>query len=223
MTQIALLRHGQASFGSDNYDQLSQTGHQQAQWLGEYLKGLSKSFDRIVIGTMVRHLETANGVLAGLNTSIALEKHAGLNEYNFQGLLDPLKSQYPDQWLNTNNTQRDYYHNMKQAITYWMDGRIKNDGQDTWKDFCTRIRSGFAFAYQCEAKRILVVSSGGPIAVILADVLKLDQQRTRDLTLQIKNSSISTLLYNRSNFTLDSFNDISHLNTPSKVKRITFA
>jgi broad specificity phosphatase PhoE len=31
MGQIYLVRHGQASFGSANYDQLSELGHEQAR------------------------------------------------------------------------------------------------------------------------------------------------------------------------------------------------
>lgn len=73
------------------------------------------------------------------------------------------------------------------------------------------------------AKRTLVVSSGGAIAAILADVLQLDHNRTCEITLQIKNSSMNTLLYNRKNFALDAFNDISHLNTADRQSSITFS
>ena len=31
MAQFYLVRHGQASFGTDNYDRLSELGHQQAR------------------------------------------------------------------------------------------------------------------------------------------------------------------------------------------------
>jgi broad specificity phosphatase PhoE len=36
MGNIYLVRHGQASFGAENYDQLSTLGQQQSQRLGEY-------------------------------------------------------------------------------------------------------------------------------------------------------------------------------------------
>ena len=219
MAEITLLRHGQASFGADNYDQLSPTGHQQARWLGAHRKNLNKSFDRIVMGTMVRHLETAQGVMDGLGATLDFETHAGLNEYDFQGLLRPLKALYPDQWLDTGHAKRDYYHNMKLALNCWMDGRIASDGNDTWDSFCNRIQDSFEFIYNGDAKRTLVVSSGGPISVILAHILQLDKQRT----LQIKNSSTSTLLYNRKDFALDSFNDVSHLLTADKQNSITFS
>jgi len=60
MAEITLLRHAQASFGADNYDQLSELGHRQAQWLGQHLRNPGKGFDRLVMGSMVRHRETAH-------------------------------------------------------------------------------------------------------------------------------------------------------------------
>ena len=223
MAEIILIRHGQASFGADNYDQLSDLGYQQACWLGGHWAELGKTVDRVVMGTMARHRQTAEGVLSGLRAECELETHAGLNEYDFQGRLKPGKADFPELWSDTGHARRDYYHNMKSALGRWTNGDIASDGRDTWLSFCDRIRSGFQFACDHPGKRILVVSSGGPISVILADILGLDQRRTVDLTLQIKNSSTSSLLYNRVSYTVDSVNDVSHLLTPDKQQHITFS
>ena len=232
MAEITLVRHGQASFGTDHYDRLSPLGHQQALWLGQHFKQLDQRFDRVVLGTMQRHEETARGVLSGLAIELPLETHIGLNEYDFQGLLTPFKQQYPHQWQSTDHARSDYYHNMKLALSYWMSGDIESDGQDTWQSFCTRIRTGFEFAYHStvndKTKRTLLVSSGGVIAVVLTQILKLDSKQTCNLTLQIKNSSCSKLLYRRptqslDDFTLDSFNAVTHLQSPERQKNITFS
>jgi len=223
MAEITLVRHGQASFGTDNYDRLSNIGHRQARWLGKHWRQLDKHFDRVITGTMVRHHETAQGVLAGLEKALPIDAHPGLNEYDFQGLLTPLKEQHPAHWVETGHAKRDYYHNMKQALSYWMDGTIATDGKDSWATFCERIQAAFAFALDSGAKRTLMVSSGGPISVILQSVLQLDNARTRDLTLQIKNSSTHKLLYNGTALTLDSFNDVSHLQSADKQHAITFS
>jgi broad specificity phosphatase PhoE len=45
MSEIYLIRHGQASFGSDNYDRLSPLGVRQAQCLAKHLAKTDKSFD----------------------------------------------------------------------------------------------------------------------------------------------------------------------------------
>lgn len=223
MAEITLLRHGQASFGAADYDQLSELGQRQAQLLGEQLRQLGQSYDRIVLGSMLRHRQTNEGVLTGLGQQIPMAVHEGLNEYDFQRLLISLRQQHPALWADTGHARRDYYHNMKQALSFWMDGTIDTDGRDSWVSFCQRVAAGFAFAHTTDAKRILVVSSGGPISVILRSVLKLDDPRTRDLTLQIKNSSTSKLLYNRKSFALDSLNDVSHLLIPGSPQLITFS
>lgn len=223
MAEITLLRHGQASFGADNYDCLSAAGEQQAEWLGEHYRRLGERFDRIVMGSMVRHAQTARGVLRGLGESAEPEVHPGLNEYDFKGLLDPHKALHPQQWVDTGHAKRDYYHNMKAALGYWMDGTIADDGTDSWDSFCARIQQGLRFAADTSAKRILVVSSGGPIAVIVAQVLRLAPAQICDVTLQIKNTSTSKLLYNRRDFTLDSLNDISHLQHPERKAFVTFS
>lgn len=223
MAEIILLRHGQASFGADNYDQLSELGHSQCLWLGEYLQDLGRQCDRVAMGAMDRHHQTAQAVLRGLQCNLEPMVNPGFNEYDFQGLLTPLREQFPDEWVETGHSRRDYFHNMKRALGYWMSGAIENDGKDSWSEFCERIHSAFDEVCQGDFRRLLIISSGGPIAVILARVLRLDHQRICDMTVQIKNSSISTLLYNRVDLTLDSFNDVSHLQTPERLKHITFS
>lgn len=223
MAQITLLRHGQASFGAANYDQLSPLGQQQAVWLGQHLKDLGQGFERIVCGTMARHQQTALGVIEGLGDDLAIDYHPGLNEYNFRGLLGPLRRDWPEQWTDTGQARRDYYHNLNLAMRLWMDGRIATDGQDSWSDFCARTQLGFEFARRGPAKRTLVVSSGGAIASILASVLELDHARCRAMALQIKNTSRAQLLYSCQRLSLDSFNDVSHLLRADRQQAITFA
>ena len=223
MAEIILVRHGQASFGADNYDQLSELGFAQSQWLGEYLKQLDRPCDRVVMGSMARHRQTADGVLAGLGATIAPEVHPGLDEYDFQGLLDPLRARFGHQWCDTGHARRDYFHNMKRALGYWMSGDIDSDGRDSWVSFCQRIGEALDTVCGGGGRRTLVVTSGGPVSVILGQVLSLAPQQICALTLQIKNTSTSTLLYNRVDLTLDSFNDVGHLQSPEKRQHITFS
>ncbi|HDJ7843719.1 TPA: histidine phosphatase family protein, partial [Acinetobacter baumannii] len=54
MTTIYLVRHGQASFGKSNYDELSENGEAQATLLGQYFKKILKEQPYVVAGTMQR-------------------------------------------------------------------------------------------------------------------------------------------------------------------------
>lgn len=223
MSEITLLRHGQASFGSDNYDQLSPIGHQQAVILGQHWRRLEKEFDYILTGTMQRHNETAAGVLKGLQRDYTLDTHAGLNEYNFKILIEKLTAQAPERLGKTGHALRDYVHNIKLALLMWMEGDIDTDGQDSWIGFKERILEAFHQASSSDAKRVLIVTSGGPISVVLQHILGLANADTVKHSVQIKNASTCALLYNRVDFTVDSFNDVSHFNTPETKEFITFS
>ena len=66
MALLFLVRHGQASFGSSDYDRLSDLGRQQSRWLGEYFAGRGVHFKRVVAGSLKRQQDTASEVLAGM-------------------------------------------------------------------------------------------------------------------------------------------------------------
>ena len=62
MGQVHFVRHGQASFGTDDYDRLSPLGWQQARWLGRHLSETGHRYDAVVSGGMRRHRETAQAI-----------------------------------------------------------------------------------------------------------------------------------------------------------------
>jgi broad specificity phosphatase PhoE len=59
MATIYLIRHGQASFGTEDYDRLSALGTRQAEVLGEYLRDHGIAFDAVYSGDLQRQRETA--------------------------------------------------------------------------------------------------------------------------------------------------------------------
>ena len=66
MGAIHLVRHGQASFGTGDYDRLSETGHLQARLAGEDMAARGLRPDLIIHGGMRRQRETAEGLVEGL-------------------------------------------------------------------------------------------------------------------------------------------------------------
>ncbi|MFT6897580.1 MAG: broad specificity phosphatase PhoE [Paraglaciecola sp.] len=69
MACIYLIRHGQASFGKDDYDCLSELGHQQARQLGADLERRGIRFGHAIRGGMLRHQQTANACLKAMPSS----------------------------------------------------------------------------------------------------------------------------------------------------------
>ena len=65
MSRLVIVRHGEASWHREDYDQLTERGHEQARVVGAELvaRGIEPEF--VVSGTLRRHRETTAGLLAG--------------------------------------------------------------------------------------------------------------------------------------------------------------
>ena len=96
MGAIYLLRHGQASFGGDNYDQLSPTGVAQARVLGQALKAREVVPAVALSGTMQRHRDTASGCLAELGATLPVRELAGVNEFDHEAVIRAAEPRYAD-------------------------------------------------------------------------------------------------------------------------------
>ena len=83
MAELLVIRHGQASFGAENYDVLSEVGLEQSRLAGAALREAGWVPDRLVTGTLERQKQT----LAGMGFAEAPEEHPGFNEYDFHDLL----------------------------------------------------------------------------------------------------------------------------------------
>ena len=62
MGTLYLVRHGQASFGAADYDQLSELGQRQAERLGAYWAERGQGFDAVLMGSLKRHAQTWAGI-----------------------------------------------------------------------------------------------------------------------------------------------------------------
>ncbi len=222
MTDINLVRHGQASFGSDNYDQLSPLGAQQAIWLGEHLKHRETRFDRVLIGTQLRHRQTAEGIVSSLTNSPEFETHSGFNEYDFTALVETFSAEYPDQTHSEYQDRRHFYVILRRALMAWSEDRI-NGLPETWTEFNQRITDALAFATQQPTSKILIVSSGGPISMIMKQTLGLGTEQMISLNLQVINTSVSRFLKTSKATHLMSFNNIPHLDHPERMDSITYS
>ena len=121
MTEIYFVRHGQASFGAENYDKLSTIGHKQSELLGLHLKKTSLKFDKVICGKMKRHQET----LAEINKNLKLKNiifDDRLNELNYQSLENAYHSKYNSLPPRTSTEFRDFHQNL---ISAWASKNLK--------------------------------------------------------------------------------------------------
>ena len=99
MASIILIRHGQASFGAANYDQLAGLGRRQAQLLNDYFSECGITLDAIYCGTLARQRQTAEiatkSQLAGTPFHIDPRFNEIRNDEQFEFLLPELIQRNP--------------------------------------------------------------------------------------------------------------------------------
>ena len=231
MALLFLVRHGQASFGTADYDRLSDLGRRQSRWLGEYFGERGVRFKRVVAGTLKRQQDTASEVLAGMqmaNTAAvragaSIETHAGLDEYNGEALYrvhtggrDVLEHQHSD--------YRDYWRTLKTAMHAWAAGTLTGT-PETWSEFGARTRAALTYACAGAARddAVLVVSSGGAISRAVIDIINAPGATAIEFNLQLRNTGVCELIVGSDATRLLSFNTLPHLDRADRRESITFA
>lgn len=224
MAELYLVRHGQASFGAETYDELSPSGRTQSLWLGEYFAQAKLRFDRVVIGTMQRHRQTAEAILAGMGgPQVEIAQDAGLNEYDFQALFAALDEEGLPLGLSAASSKKDFYKALQQVLQLWADDRLPGRVPETWHQFQTRVQRARVDIQRSGGRRVLVVSSGGPIAVTAQQILQAPAATAIALNMQIRNSSVSQYLFKDDAMSLVSFNSVPHLERAERHEFVTYA
>ena len=203
MAELLLIRHGQAAFGSDNYDQLSDLGVEQAKALGVWLKDRGFAPDRMVTGTLTRQIDTLRHMgFEGPSTT-----HAGFNEYDFHDLL---KVRYangmPETVLQDRKT---HFRALRETVLDWQSGGLEG-AAESWTEFEDRTADAMQTATQDGAKRVLVVSSGGVIGQVTRAALHAPAPMMMELNLQVRNASIARFVFSKGRVMLQTFNWAPH-------------
>lgn len=222
MAQLVLVRHAQASFGEDDYDKLSDLGHQQSALLGEYFAHRKQHFDMVVTGDMLRHKQTARGIL-GANHHSGIVTDASWNEFDFETIVKAYLQKFPDHQPASQAPRSEWYKVLKAAMLCWSQETLNMPNNETWLDFCGRVNNGADFIKQSEHKKVLVVTSGGAMAVFLMALLNLSVEQAVAFNLQIKNTSVNHFYFNKKGFQLNSFNGVPHLDSINHLDKITYS
>jgi broad specificity phosphatase PhoE len=220
MAELVLVRHAQASFGAEDYDKLSALGWRQSRWLGEYFAERGAAFDRVLRGSLRRHAETLAGIGEGMGRALAGDEDARLDEYDSHALLNAHLKGNP---MPEGGDRRDHFRILREAMYGWTDGTLSGAPHEPFAEFRGRVLAALADARKGAAKRVLVVSSGGPISTILADVLGMPLRGVVDLNLQTRNTGITELQAGANRIHCVSFNNVPHLDRPDRAGALTYS
>jgi broad specificity phosphatase PhoE len=233
MTEIYLIRHGQASFGQPAYDCLSPVGERQAELLGRHFANNGIRFDCIYSGAMKRHLQTATIALGQMNGYNAKDIHIddAFNEFGdsdkLMNRLTTVIDQDPDL-----SEQLAQIHTNHGAIRRIFDIAAKVDviprDEEVYlqriKAFRDRIGKAIDNLVQHvgENKKVAVFTSGGPTAVALRKTLDTSREQTIRLGWEVRNTSVTVLRYDQELLWLVLFNCVAHLESQNDPSLITY-
>lgn len=235
MSVIYMVRHGQASFGRDNYDELSQRGIEQSRILARHWLKTGVNVDALYTGEMVRQRDTALEVLKiWTEAGIALPEMQTLsefNEYNSKALIlshiedlvreDPsvgedLKVVYTD--------KKAFQRIFEKIIAKWSTGTLYKPGIQTWEEFKQTVRAGIrkVMTDNGRSKNIVIFTSGGAISASVQMAMGLSDEETIRIAWHVINASVTKFAYNAERITMIAFNNTAHLELERDPGLITY-
>ena len=212
MGEIVLVRHGQANSAATNeadYDRLSDLGRQQARWLGGWMESHGWGFDHVLSGTLNRQRDTA------IEMGQVPDQDARLNELDYYNLSNAAQETLglpfpgPEEFVN----------HMPRVMEAWRQAEIQ--GNEPYQGFTTRVSEMMTEA-ATPGRRVLCVTSGGVIAMILHQLLDLDLRHFGNLTMPIYNTSVHRLTVLEDRTILAGFNATPHLEMPDRAHARTY-
>ncbi len=237
MTTIYMIRHGQASVLSDNYDQLSDLGKKQAQLLGEYFVEQNIQLDKIIRGPLYRHEQsTQHFIEAYQKTKIeippieireAFREHQGpkmvrelapslLQEEEY------LKEIHAKAAVTRQEAIRKYLRTYEYITRLWARGELdeRTAHIQSWKTFNEIVVDGIQELEKEKRKTIAIIASGGNVAALMAYVLELSPEKAMEVSWIMDNSSVTKVYLSSKRKSVHYFNCTSHLQDATMITTI---
>jgi broad specificity phosphatase PhoE len=227
--RVVLIRHAQASFGSADYDQLSDRGERQAQRLAAWLVSHpEQNFSHVAAGTLRRHAQTLDAIETAFRrvqrTLPALVADADWNEFDHEALFRAYTERHADDPLLSaaRADHRAAHALMRTVLHAWADGELDGGIPESWNTFGARIAQARAKLDATPHARVLVVSSGGPIARCAQAALGCDDRRAVTLNLALRNTALSEFHTHAASWELHIWNMLPHLAAAEDREHVTY-
>ncbi len=218
MSTLYLVRHGQASAGTDNYDRLSPLGRQQSSMLGQWWQKQGFTPELACNGSLIRQRDTAQLATDGLGDNIRRDEHPDLDEYDHRRV-----DSYYGEGTQSDNPESLTFDDYVDIMTRWRAAQATPDSVESWESFSNRGWQAIKnlCAKHDDSEHLAFFTSGGVIATVVSKVLDLDFHHTVDAIWRIRNASVTTLHLNGDNARLIDFNTVPHLQEQGDSSLIT--
>lgn len=217
MAAIYLIRHGQASWGKRDYDVLSDQGIAQASVLGKALAKRIGTPDKVIVGSMQRHRQTAEHTLQAMGTNIKWQEDKRWDEYDHQELITRHKPLYKSRVLmfadlaRTLRPKEAFQEIFEKALQRWVNQQHDHEYRESWGDFMQRVNAGLTeLAANPDNKTTLVFTSGGAISATVKTLWDMPDQEWMRLNRIITNASITKIVVGKRGLHLSTFNEHAH-------------
>jgi broad specificity phosphatase PhoE len=220
MGTLYLVRHGQASFGSDDYDRLSELGARQCERLGAYFRERNVRFDAVITGTLKRHTQSFEAIVRGLGVAHEALAMPGLNEYDSEAILRAI---HPQPLARPTNAEqvRQHFRILREGLIAWMEGRTKPQSMPSFERFTAGVVEALDHVRTRHEGHVLIVSSGGPIATAVAHVLGAPAPAIVELNMRMRNSAVSEFTLTPKRHAIVTFNTLPHLEGAAHASWVT--
>jgi broad specificity phosphatase PhoE len=232
MSILTLVRHGQASYMSQDYDRLSPLGEEQCRHLGRFWARHEIVFQRVFLGPAQRHIRTMEIAAAELLSAglpwpqpIVMPEFDEFDAYTVMKTMVPVLTERDDTvrhlWREFQSQQNSpeagrLLQKLFEAVArHWSTGEFDIPEVESWTQFRARIGRAVARVQDLTPKssNSVVFTSGGPIAATMAEALDLSPGKAIEFVWLSRNSSWSEFLYSGDRFSVSAFNSFPHLDS----------
>lgn len=229
MPLLVLVRHGQASAFSAEYDQLSPLGLRQADLLGVLL-ARRPTPSVLLTGPRARQKGTAERLAAAARDAGRPYPEVKLLDDLDEMRVEPLATQHLPSLVEKHQTlklraevlwgadeesarRRAFQELATEVLRLWARGEAQAPDVESWPQFQARVSSalGQALALSGGAGPIVAVTSAGVVGAALQRALGLSDERALDLALRTRNSSLTEFELSADGLQLLAWNQVPHL------------
>jgi broad specificity phosphatase PhoE len=228
MSQLVVVRHGQAHAFAADSDRLTELGERQAAVLGAYWAQRGVAFDEVIVGGLRRHVQTEAQVAAAYESAGLPWPKASSdprwNEYDAATIMqlgakvrerDPEFAKLVAEFEAAvgGPEQNRYFQRMFEVLmASWVASDVLSDDVESFEAFHTRVTAAFdAVLQKTGSRRVVVFSSGGPIGVTVQHALRAPKPVALEVNWRVRNTSLTEYVFGRGRLSFDAFNSTPHL------------
>lgn len=217
MSVLLLVRHGQASWGADDYDVLSDLGHEQSRRLGKHLASLGVTPSRVWSGGLRRHDETLTASVEAAGWEAEVVTDGGWSEYDHVELL----RRYDEATAHDPHRPGGFSAFFDAAVQRWTAAQHNSDYAETFLEFTERVGAALQRAVDSlgSGETGVVFTSGGAIAWVTASLWGMGVQQWAQVNSVLLNTGVTKVVTGSRGVSLVSVNEHAHLSSDAVTYR----